>query len=128
MINTWPAVILWLAPVVKEGMLTREVYFPAGADWLDWWTGERFQGGKPKTVSGPLDRLPLYVRVGARDTTEPVIQYTGEMASVPITLTVAGGLLPGAVETSRIFQDAGDGYGDRADAWREIKVTHRPGR
>ena len=26
-------------------MREREVYFPAGDDWVDYWTGERYEGG-----------------------------------------------------------------------------------
>jgi len=45
---------LLVAPVVKEGMREREVYFPAGDSWIDYWTGERYEGGKPATIKAPL--------------------------------------------------------------------------
>ena len=56
---------LLIAPVVKEGMREREVYFPAGADWIDWWTGEKYEGGKPHVVKAPIDRLPLFAQAGS---------------------------------------------------------------
>jgi alpha-glucosidase len=111
---------LLIAPVVKEGMREREVYFPAGADWIDWWTGEKYEGGKPHVVKAPIDRLPLFARAGSVIPTQPVIQNTGEMKSVPITLTIAAGIATGQSATSRLYQDAGDGYGYRAGEWREI--------
>jgi alpha-glucosidase len=116
-----------VAPVVKEGMREREVYFPAGADWLDWWTGEKFEGGKPRVVKAPLDLLPLFVRVGSVIPTQPVIQNTGEMPSVPLTLNIAAGIAPGKTETADIFQDAGDGYGYQMTAWRNIRIEHSQG-
>ena len=51
-----------VAPVVQEGARGREVYLPAGADWLDAWTGERLQGGRCLEASAPLARIPVYLR------------------------------------------------------------------
>jgi alpha-D-xyloside xylohydrolase len=54
---------LLVAPVVDYGARTKEVIFPAGG-WLNWWTGERTQGGQTLTVDAPLDTLPLYLMEG----------------------------------------------------------------
>ena len=116
---------LLVAPVVKEGMRNREVYFPAGASWIDWWTGERFEGGKQVNVQVPLDRLPLYVRAGAVVATQDVIQHTGEMPNSPLTLNIAAGIEPAKTEIFELHQDAGDGYGYRQNAWQNIRIEHR---
>jgi alpha-glucosidase len=118
---------LLVAPVVKEGMREREVYFPAGDSWIDWWTGEHYEGGKPATIKAPLDRLPLFARAGAVIPSQPVIQNTGEMSSVPITLTFAGGLANDTNSASMLFQDAGDGYGYKLSEWREFRFDTRQG-
>jgi alpha-D-xyloside xylohydrolase len=54
-----------VAPVMNdEG--ARDVYLPAG-DWVDFWTGEQLRGPRwLHNVSMPLERLPIYVRYGAR--------------------------------------------------------------
>jgi alpha-D-xyloside xylohydrolase len=52
-----------VAPVLDEST-RRVVYLPEG-DWVDYWTGERFGGGKAMLVDAPADVLPLYVRAGA---------------------------------------------------------------
>jgi len=52
-----------VAPVVDENT-RRVVYLPQG-DWVDYWTGTRFSGGKTILVDAPADLLPLYVRSGA---------------------------------------------------------------
>ncbi|MEP7148830.1 MAG: TIM-barrel domain-containing protein [Acidobacteriota bacterium] len=116
-----------VAPVVKEGMRNREVYLPAGTAWINWWTGERLDGGKQHRVEAPLDRLPLFVRAGAVVPTQDVIQHTGEMPNVPITLNVAAGIEQGRSEILELHQDAGDGYGYRRSEWREIRIEHRQG-
>ena len=116
-----------VAPVVKEGMRWRDVYLPAGAKWINWWTGEKLDGGKQHRVDAPLDRLPLFVRVGAVIATQDVIQQTGEMPNVPITLNIAAGIEPGKTEIEDIHQDAGDGYDYRLSAYRTIRVEHSQG-
>jgi alpha-glucosidase len=116
-----------VAPVVKEGLRERDVYLPAGENWIDWWTGERFEGGKSFRIKASIDRLPLFVRVGAVIPTEPVIQNTGEMRSAPLTLNVAAGIAPGKIEQFTVYQDEGDGYGYRRNDWREINIEHRQG-
>ena len=118
---------LLVAPIVKEGMRNRDVYLPAGAAWINWWTGERLEGGKQYRVDAPLDRLPFFVRAGAVIPVQDAMQHTGEMSNAPLTLVVGAGIPPGATATAEIHQDAGDGYGYRLSAWRHIRVEHRQG-
>ena len=114
-----------VAPVVKEGMRSRDVYLPAGAAWIDWWTGEKFEGGKQHRVDAPLDRLPQFVRAGAVIATQDVIQHTGEIPNAAVTLNGTAGIDQGKLEITKIHQDAGDGYGYRRSEWREIRIEHR---
>lgn len=119
---------LMVAPVIVEGARSRDVYFPRGADWVDWWTGARYEGGRNARIDAPLDRLPLFVRVGAVVPTQSVVQHTGEMPGADVTLNVGVGIAPGRTETGKLFQDSGDGYEYRRSGWREIVVEHRQGR
>lgn len=116
-----------VAPVIREGMRTRGIYLPIGAEWIDWWTGAKLESGKTHYLQTPLDRLPLFVRVGSVVPTQGVIQHTGEMPGTSITLNVAAGIESGKTEIATLFQDAGDGYGYRRDDWCEIEITHRRG-
>jgi alpha-glucosidase len=109
---------LLVAPVLHEGQRSREVYFPQGDAWVDWWDGSRHEGGTMAKVAAPLERLPLFIRAGAAVPTSPVVQHTGEMQNVPLTLAVA----VGGKGVSHVFQDAGDGYAYRAGASRRIAV------
>jgi alpha-glucosidase len=56
---------LLAAPVVEPGQAVRTVRLPAGADWIDWWTGERFAGGRLVERPAPWDRPVLFGRAGA---------------------------------------------------------------
>lgn len=116
-----------VAPVIRDGARNRGVYLPKGSDWIDWWTGARLEGGKSHSIQAPLDRLPLFLRVGAVIPIQAVVQYTGEMPSAEITLIVAAGIKPGTTENATLFQDAGDGYGYRKSEWRDVRITHRQG-
>ena len=118
---------LLIAPVVKQGLKTREIYLPVGDNWINWWTGERFEGGKKHTIQTPLDKLPLFVRVGAVIPTQSVIQHTGEMPNAVLILNVITGIADGKAENSEVFQDAGEGYGYRQNDWRKIQVEHKKG-
>ncbi len=53
-----------VAPVTTLGAREREVYLPAGAAWLDAWTGEPVRRSGWLTVDAPLERIPVYLREG----------------------------------------------------------------
>ncbi len=118
---------LLVAPVLSEGQRKRSVYFPVGDDWRDWFSGEIYKGGTRAEINAPLEKLPIFARVGAVISTQPTIQNTTEMPNAPITLNVIAGILPDKTETSEIHQDAGDGYGYKLKDWREIKIEHKKG-
>ena len=54
---------LMVAPVLKQGAISRDVYFPAGT-WYDFWTMARIEGGKTVTVNSPADHIPVFVKAG----------------------------------------------------------------
>lgn len=56
---------LLVAPVYKQGMTTRRVYLPAGADWYNYWTHKFHHGGQTITVAAPIQTIPLFVRAGS---------------------------------------------------------------
>lgn len=116
-----------VAPVVKDGMRTRGIYLPLGAEWIDWWTGEKYESGKTHYLQTPLDRLPIFMRVGSVVPTQSIIQHTGEMPHAEITLNVAAGIKTGVTETGMLYQDAGEGYGYRSNDWSEFVATHKAG-
>jgi len=60
---------LLVAPVLEQGHVNREVYFPGESErWCDLATGEWYDGGTTKTVNAPLQgRLmgaPVFLRSG----------------------------------------------------------------
>jgi alpha-D-xyloside xylohydrolase len=54
-----------VAPITEQGRESRQVYLPAGRDWYNYWTNERFTGGQTVTVAAPIDIIPLFVAAGS---------------------------------------------------------------
>jgi alpha-glucosidase len=55
---------LLVAPVLKAGQTSRQVYLPAG-DWYDWHSGARFGGLCFVQVSTSMEQIPVFARGGA---------------------------------------------------------------
>lgn len=52
---------LMVAPVYKQGAVSREVYFPAGASWQSFFNAsEVITGGQTVIIPTPLDLVPVY--------------------------------------------------------------------
>jgi alpha-D-xyloside xylohydrolase len=47
------------------GEAKREVVFPSGSDWHDFWTGELIKGGATVTVDRAAEKIPVYVKAGS---------------------------------------------------------------
>ena len=58
----------------------RDIYLPADT-WIDFWTGEILEGCRwLKNIQMPLERMPVYVRLGAQVPVYPhCVQCTDEM-------------------------------------------------
>lgn len=121
---------LLVAPVMEEGAATRLVRPPAGADWIDVWTGRWIAGGLETVLEAPLDGPPpLLARVGSAmlvDLAKGGWRPQPHRRGVWLFPPEEGALAWSAVE------DAGDGdgpvdrwhVGGQADAGR-IEVTVR---
>ncbi len=106
------------ADVPLDAPKVKDVYLPLGADWYDYWTGERHVGGRSVTVDTPIDRMPLFVRAGSILPTSPVMQYVDEIPDAPYTVTV----YPGANADFTLYEDSGDGYAYEEGEYAEVKL------
>ncbi len=52
-----------VAPVLHLNEFEREVYLPAGV-WEDAESGERFAGGRSVRVAAPIEKIPVFKRIG----------------------------------------------------------------
>lgn len=109
---------LLVAPVTEQGATGRDVYLPKGADWYDFWTGERFTGGEKIHREAALNVLPLYVKAGSVLPLGPEEEYTGEHAGAPVELRV----YPGADGATALYYDDGTTYSYEKGAYAWVPV------
>jgi alpha-D-xyloside xylohydrolase len=96
---------LMVCPVTRAGATNRTVYLPAGAQWIDFWTGETFAGGQKIETSAPIQTVPLFVRAGSIIPYGPDVQYASAKPD-PIELRI----YPGADGRFVLYEDEGDNY------------------
>jgi|SRR5579862_787033 len=94
-----------VAPVTEQGATSRMVYLPAGADWYNYWTKERFPGGQSISVSAPIDTIPLFVRAGSIIPIGAEIESTQQPQAIRKVL-----VYPGADGEFTLFSDDGTTY------------------
>jgi alpha-glucosidase/alpha-D-xyloside xylohydrolase len=107
-----------VAPVVEKGATERKLYLPHGA-WYDFWTNEKYDGGRDVTRQVDLETIPLYVRAGAIVPMGPVKQYTAEKVDGPLDISV----YPGADGSFLLYEDDGGSFNYRKGEWMGIEMA-----
>ncbi|NGZ75008.1 glycoside hydrolase family 31 protein [Saccharibacillus alkalitolerans] len=57
---------LLVAPILQADARSRSVYLPAGAKWTDAYGGETYGGGQTVLAEASLERIPVYLKNGAK--------------------------------------------------------------
>jgi alpha-D-xyloside xylohydrolase len=65
-------------PVYLYKERSREVYFPGESNWYNLYDGSFEKGSIRKTVSAPLERMPVYVRAGSILPVGQLVQNTSQ--------------------------------------------------
>jgi alpha-D-xyloside xylohydrolase len=94
-----------VAPVTEQGRESRPVYLPAGRDWYNYWTNERFAGGQTITVAAPIGIIPLFVAAGSIIPMGAIVPNT----SIPQKLTEIR-VYPGKASEFELYDDDGVTY------------------
>ena len=95
-----------VCPVYSYKARERDVYFPAGNGWYDFYTGKFTTGGQKMTVPAPYERMPLFVKAGSIIPVGPEIEYTSQKPADPVTLYV----YTGADASFTLYEDEGTTY------------------
>jgi alpha-glucosidase len=103
---------LLIAPVLREGVVDREVYLPKG-EWFDFWTGAPVAGGRAFRVPVTIDSTPIFVRAGAFVFRQPVVQHTGEMPGQPLIVSA----WPAARSEASLYEDDGESHAHEKGAF-----------
>jgi alpha-D-xyloside xylohydrolase len=108
---------LLINPVTTEGATQRNIYLPAGTDWVDFWTGKREKGGQSITADAPLAKMPIYARAGSIVPYGPRIESATAKAD-PIELRI----YPRANGDFSLYEDEGDNYDYERGAYTVIPI------
>ncbi len=109
-----------VAPVYKYGARDREVYFPAGETWYDFYTGKAIKGGQTLKVDAPYETMPLFVRGGSIVPAGGDIQYAAQKSDEPVTIVVYGG----RDGDFTIYEDEGTNYNYEKGAFSKIRLEY----
>ena len=98
---------------------SKELYLPKGADWYDFWTGEKQSGGQKVTKETPLDIIPIYIKAGSILPFGPKVQYATEKKWDNLEIRI----YPGANGEFTLYEDENDNYNYEKGALSTIKFT-----
>ena len=108
---------LLVNPVTQPDAIKRNVVLPAGGNWVDFWTGERYKGGQTVAVDAPLDRMPILVKEGSIVPVGPIVQSAAEAAD-PLEIRVYSG----KDADFELYEDSGDGYAYEHSAYSTVRL------
>jgi alpha-D-xyloside xylohydrolase len=91
---------------VEERKKIRNVYLPAGSNWVDFWTGKTLFGGYKIVADAPISKIPLFIKEGSIIPMGPFIQYADEKEADPIELRI----YPGDDAKFILYEDENDNY------------------
>jgi alpha-D-xyloside xylohydrolase len=92
-------------PVLESHATRRAIILPVADNWIDFWSGQTYQGGQNPTVDAPLDRLPILVKAGSIVPLGPVIQSVAQQQD-PLEIRIYSG----KDASFELYEDGGDGY------------------
>lgn len=96
---------------------TQAVYLPEGADWFDFWTGEKLNGGQTINKQVPIDIIPLYIRAGSIIPWGPKVQYATEKKWDNLEVRI----YTGADGEFLLYEDENDNYNYEKGIYSTIK-------
>lgn len=94
-------------------------YLPKGSNWYDFYTGEKYEGGKSLLRPAPLGEIPVFVKEGSIIPMESGLSYACEQVKSPLELHI----YPGRDAKLAYYEDSGEGYGYEQGDYQVIQIT-----
>ncbi|HET9920757.1 MAG TPA: TIM-barrel domain-containing protein [Ktedonobacteraceae bacterium] len=114
--------VLLSAPISEQGATKRNVYLPPGL-WYSYWDNQEYPGGGWTEIEAPLERWPLLVRDNSILVTGPLMQYTGEKPTDP--LTIACYMATDGLASYTLYEDDGSSLAYQNGTYAETTITCR---
>ncbi len=124
-----------VCPVYQYKARQRDVYFPEGHTWYNFYDGRiASTGGETRICAAPYEQIPVFVPSGSIIPFGPALQYSDERPAGTIRLYV----YQGQDGDFTLYEDEGTNYGYEAgrfanirfsynDASRELTIADREG-
>ena len=74
------------APIYQQGVTSKSVYLPEGI-WFDYWNGAEYPGAGWSDIEAHLEHWPLLIRGNSILPSGPVMQFTDQIPTDPLTFT-----------------------------------------
>jgi alpha-D-xyloside xylohydrolase len=111
---------LMVCPVYSYKARSREVYFPAGNRWYDFYSEKLIEGGQKLNIEAPLERIPLFVPAGTILPVGEVMQYSSEKKPDNIEIRV----YKGKDGKFSLYEDEGNNYNYEKGAFSTIDFEY----
>lgn len=106
-----------VTPVTKPEVTEWPVYLPEGADWWDFWSNQKQQGGQTVNRAVTRDILPVYIKAGSILPFGPQVQYSTEKNWDNLEIRI----YPGADGTFILYEDENDNYNYEKGVYSTIR-------
>ncbi len=85
----------------------RLCYLPEGCGWIDFFSGDHYEGGEDIFIKTPLDKIPVFVRDGSIIPMQEGLDHASDRPLDDLIIAV----YPGCDGAYTLYEDAGNGYG-----------------
>jgi alpha-glucosidase len=110
------------APIYEQGATSRSVYLPEG-NWFDYWNDNEYPGMGWSDIAAPLERWPLFVRGNSILPSGPLMQYTGQHSTDPLTFICY--MAEDGLAHYTLYEDDGSTLAYRNGAFAQTSIACR---
>jgi len=110
------------APIYIQGSTSRSVYIPSGT-WIDFWNGNEYAGEGWSDIEASLERWPLLVRGNSILPSGPLMQYSNQYPTDPLTFTCY--MVTDGLSSYTLYEDDGSTLAYQQGAFAETSISCR---
>lgn len=108
---------LLVNPVTQGNVQQWSTYLPKHkAGWVDFWNGEKYQGGQYVDIPVSIDKIPVFVKAGTILPMGCNKQYASEQIDTPLEIHI----YPGEDASFTLYEDEGNNYNYEHGAYSNI--------
>jgi alpha-D-xyloside xylohydrolase len=108
-----------VCPIVEPSVSHWKVYLPNSSAWYNFWTGEKFEGGRTILTDASIDKIPFFIKAGSIIPIGNINQYAGEKLADTLEIRI----YKGANGSFNLYEDEGDSYNYEKEIYSTINFT-----